>query len=45
MVNRTAATVMKLTFLGRHFWAQSYLFEMLGEYIIGHVGIDFAGVT
>jgi hypothetical protein len=45
MVNRTAATVIKLTFLGRHFTAQTYLFEILSEYIIGQVGMDFAEVT
>ncbi|MBW2566722.1 MAG: hypothetical protein JRE24_07555 [Deltaproteobacteria bacterium] len=45
MVNRTAATVIKLTFLGRHFGAQPYLLEMLDEYIIGQVGINLAEVT
>jgi len=45
MVNRTAATVIKLTFLGLHFTAKTYLFEILSEYIIGQVGMDFAEVT
>jgi hypothetical protein len=34
-----------LTFLGRHFAAQAHLFEILDEYIIGYVGMDFAEVT